>query len=391
MIDKIKQLSFEINDELKKIRRYIHKNPEIGFNLDNTLLLVRTKLKEYGYTPIKCGKSGVYVDIGQGDKTILFRADMDALDTEELTDLEYKSSNSYMHACGHDMHTAMLLGCAKVLKKIENELTNVIRLVFQPAEEILKGAVDMIEDDLLEPKVDYAVALHVLVATNLKSKSIMLAPIGVSAPSSDMFEIDVIGLSSHGAMPQLGIDPIITASNIVLALQSIVTKDVSFTESSLVNITSINGGSSYNLVPNVVVLKGTLRTYNENVRTYLKQRIENIVSNICLAYKSKYSIRYISGCPTLINDKELYDKTYNILKENYHNYLIDNNTNNEKNTASEDFSYISHKVKSLLITLSAGSIEEGYTHPLHNSKAVFNDDVLYIGTSILCLLAYLIK
>ena len=206
-----------IEKKLIEHRRYLHQNAEIGFDLSKTCSYVRSVLKSIGCEVFNCGSCGVYTVIGKNnlDKCVLLRADMDALPINEEADISFKS-NSNMHACGHDMHTAMLLGAAEIIKNHEKELKRPVKLLFQPAEETLEGAKNMIESEiLLNPQVKSAFMLHCLVNTPLKVGTIIINSGGISAPSADYFEIKVTGKGGLGAMPNSGIDPIICSANII--------------------------------------------------------------------------------------------------------------------------------------------------------------------------------
>lgn len=194
--EKILKEAKDLKQELIETRRYLHSNPETGFELTKTLKFIETELINMGYEPIHCGKAGIIAIAGgkkQG-KTFLIRGDMDALPIREETELEFASQNGCMHACGHDMHTAMMLGAAKLLKKHENEINGTIKLMFQPAEEIFEGSNDMIENGLLEnPKVDAALMIHVMPSSPFKTGTVIVSSPGVSAPAADYFEIKAQG------------------------------------------------------------------------------------------------------------------------------------------------------------------------------------------------------
>ena len=185
-----------LKQDLIEKRRFLHANPETGFNLSNTLKFVESELINMGYKPIHCGKAGIIAIAGgkkQG-KTFLIRGDMDALPIKEEAEVEFASQNGCMHACGHDMHTTMMLGAAKLLKKHENEINGTIKLMFQPAEEIFEGSKDMLENRLLEnPKVDAALMIHVMANSPFPTGSVIVSAPGVSAPAADYFEIQVQG------------------------------------------------------------------------------------------------------------------------------------------------------------------------------------------------------
>lgn len=384
MIDLINKEIDYIFEEVVSMRRYLHENPEVGFEVPNTIKYIREKLQEFGINPISCG-TGIIAYIGFGDKTILFRSDIDALEMKEDTSLDFKSKNNCMHACGHDMHCAILLGVSKILKKYEDKLKIKVKLMFQPAEEILSGAKEMISCGVLEDVLE-AYTIHVLSASSYETGTIILPKIEVSAPSSDFFEITLKGRKTHGAMPEKGCDVIIPSSHIILALDSLQSKEKAINEEALITVSSINAGTTYNVISDEVVIKGSMRTYNENIRNKFKERIKEIVEGISKSFKCDKSVDYVSGCPTLINNPDLFKKVYLIFEKCYKKEIIVNC--DEKSSGSEDFSYISKEVPSLLIALSAGSVSSGYKYPLHNSKVVFDEKALKHGMEILLLIAF---
>jgi hippurate hydrolase len=207
----------EIKKEIIEIRRSLHKNAETGFDLTETVKLIKDKLTELKCEFLDCGKSGIVCVIGEkrNKPCFLLRADMDALPVTEQTGLEYACKNGNMHACGHDMHSAMLLGAAKLLKAHERELEGQVKLVFEPAEETLSGAKNMIENGLLtSPEVGGAFMLHVMAGVPQRVGSVIVSGSGVSAPGADYFTINVKGKGCHGSMPQQGVDAITAAAHI---------------------------------------------------------------------------------------------------------------------------------------------------------------------------------
>ena len=219
-----------LQTELVAIRRELHQHPEVGFDLPYTKALVKRKLEEFGYEPQDLGKAGIVALAGRKKpgKTILLRADMDALPLNEEADVEYRSKNDgKMHGCGHDMHTAMLLGAAKLLKKHENEIQGTVKLEFQPAEEIFQGSPDMLNAGLLEnPHVDAAVMIHVTAGMPLPSGTLMVSSGGISSTSCEQYHITVKGKGGHGSTPHETIDPITAAAHMHIALQEINSREI---------------------------------------------------------------------------------------------------------------------------------------------------------------------
>ena len=259
--------SFE--EKIIEDRRYLHAHAETGFDLKETVAYVRKQLEEMGYEVNQCGKAGLVVLAGgkKPGKVFLIRGDMDALPITEETDLDFKSENGCMHACGHDMHTAMLLGAARYLKNHEEDINGTIKLMFQPAEEIFQGSDDMIKSGVLEnPKVDAALMIHVAAASPMEAGSVIVCSGGVSAAAADTFTIRVKGKGCHGSTPSEGIDPVTAASHIVIALQEIHGRELCIDDKAALTIGSVQGGKAANAIPDEVVMKGTIRTFDEDVR-----------------------------------------------------------------------------------------------------------------------------
>ena len=393
MKEKILEEAKDMREELVEKRRYLHANPETEFNLIKTLKFVEYELINMGYEPIHCGKSGLIAIAGgkkQG-KTFLIRGDMDALPIKEESELEFASQNGCMHACGHDMHTTMMLGAAKILKKYEDEINGTVKLMFQPAEEIFEGSNDMIENGILEnPKVDAALMIHVMANSPFKTGSVIVSAPGVSAPAADYFEIKVQGSGCHGSMPNTGVDPISVSAHILLALQEINARELSVTDKAVLTIGTIHAGKAANAIPDTATMGGTIRTYDEETRAFIKNRMTEIAQNVASAFRAEAEVVFGSGCPTLVNDKELSKcaekYTEELLgKEMAFSVAKLNNMSggqSSKSAGSEDFAYISHKVPTIMLALAAGQAENGYSHPQHHPKVKFDEEALQYGSSV---------
>lgn len=229
-----------IEEEIRSHRCWLHAHAETGFEVTKTLFYVKNALEEAGYTPILCGKAGLVASIGHGKPVLLLRADMDGLPVQEESGVDFTCTEGRMHACGHDMHTAMLLGAAKILKNHESDLQCTVKLMFQPAEEIFAGCADMIKSGVLEkPKVDAAMMIHVTAAVPLPAGTILVSSPGVSAPAADYFTIRIQGQACHGSAPQNGVDPITAAAHILIALQEIQARELSASDEAVLTILSL--------------------------------------------------------------------------------------------------------------------------------------------------------
>lgn len=387
-----------LKQEILADRHFLHSHPETGFDLSVTKEYVRKKLIEIGYEPADCGKSGLIAHAGgqKPGKTFLVRADMDALAIEEQSDVPFSSEHpGKMHACGHDMHTAMLLGAARLLKKHEAEINGTIKLCFQPAEEIFEGSHDMIEAGLLKnPDVDAALMIHVMAGVPFPVGSVIISNGGVSAPAADYFRIKIQGKGCHGAMPQLGIDPVTIAAHIIIALQELHARELAMSDEAALTLGLMQAGNAENVIPDTAELGGTIRAYDEEVRTQLKQRMTEIAESIAHAFRGEVTVTFTSGCPTLLNSDDLSDCVTAYCKELLGNTkafstsqitAMSGESKTAKSTGSEDFSYVSHEVPSIMLALSAGQPEKGYCYPQHHPMVKFDEEALVPGS---CVYAY---
>lgn len=378
--------SKKIEETIIKHRRYIHENAEISDQLPITTEYVITKLREMGYNPKEISKSAVVATVGKkSGKTILLRADMDALPIVEESELEFKSKTEYMHACGHDMHTAMLLGAAEVLKKHEDEIEGQVKLMFQPAEETLLGAKAMVEAGVLEnPKVDAAMMIHVFSGMPIPSGTIIVPDFGVLSAASDWFEIKVQGKGGHGAMPNDSIDPLNVISHIHLALQEINAREIAPGDRLALTVGQMHGGNTSNVIPDTGFLAGTLRTFNEETRNFVKKRMEEISEGIAHSFRAKATVSFSNGCPSAVINEKLRKQTLNYLIELLGQEKViemEKVLDDAKMSGSEDFAFVSEKVPSIMLILGAGSSQKGYIYPQHHPKVRFDEDALAIGTS----------
>ena len=396
--EQIVQEAAALQEEIKAHRLWLHTHAETGFDLTETKPYVKSTLTEMGYTVQECGKAGLVTTVGKpGGKVILLRADMDALPIAEEADVDFACKNGRMHACGHDMHTAMLLGAAKILKAHESELDGMVKLMFQPAEEIFEGSKDMIASGVLEnPKPDAALMIHVAAGMPLPAGTVVVSAPGVSAPAADYFTIRVHGKGCHGSAPQNGIDPLTAAAHILIALQEIHARELSASDEAVLTIGTFHAGEAGNVIPDTAAMGGTIRTYDEKTRAYLKERMTAIAQSVAEAFRASADVSFGSGCPTLVNDKALSEKVTGYLKD-----LLGANrafTTAElsggkpaRGGGSEDFAYVSHEVPSLMLALAAGEPSKGYVYPQHHPKVKFDESVLSTGAAVFvdCALQYL--
>ena len=372
--------ALELQDETIAHRRYLHANAEVGLELPKACAYVMQTLKNAGLNPSPCGH-GVTATVGSGDKCILLRADMDALPMPEESGLPFACpTGTEAHACGHDLHAAMLLTAAKMLKEQEANLNGTVKFMFQPAEETFEGARDMLEHGILEnPPVDAALALHVTTG-KMPMGLYMYNHTGTMMASVDGFKITVRGKGSHGAYPHLSIDPIHIAVQIYLALEGLIAREANPEKMCVLTIGSFQAGAAPNIIPETAVLQGTLRTNDPEQRALLVRRFREMATKTAEAYGGSAEIETLSAVPPLICNPKF--------TQSMAGYIgtlgIPNATPYPGITASasEDFATIAEKVPSAFIHLSAGFLDDRGTYPAHNPKVQFNEDVLPTGAAI---------
>ncbi len=291
-------------------RRHLHEHPELSFQEYETAKFVAGRLESLGVEEIRTGIAGTGVTAlirgRKGDgKVALVRADMDALPILEENDVEYKSRNDgVMHACGHDAHTALLLGAARVLMDRRDEFAGTVKLLFQPAEELPPGgAIGMIKEGVLEdPHVDAVFGLHV--ASDMPAGQIGVRPGNVSA-ASDRFTITIQGRGGHAARPQVAIDPVVVGAYIVTALQTLVSREVDPIQPAVVTVGSLVAGEAMNVIPDTATLKGTVRTIDPEVRDLLERRLTEVAQGVGAAMRAEVRVDFMRGYPSMVNDEAM--------------------------------------------------------------------------------------
>ena len=373
--------ALELKDETIANRRHIHKNAETGLDLPKTKAYVMKKLTEYGLEPKDCGY-GVTATLGKGGKVLLLRADMDALPMPEESGEEFACpTGKEAHTCGHDLHAAMLLTAAKMLKEKEDTLEGTIKFMFQPAEETFEGSKNMIENGILEnPPVDAALAYHVSPG-KMPIGLFMYNDKDTMMYSVDGFKITIHGKGSHGAYPHVGVDPINIGVHIHLALQELIARESDPTHSCVLTIGQFAGGTAANIIPETAVLQGTIRTNKPEARELLVRRMKEVAEKTAAVYNGTVDIEMISEVPPLICNPKLTDEVVGYMQE----LGIPGLTPYPgiSASASEDFAVIAEKVPSTFMYLSAGYLDERGQYPAHHPKAQFNEDVCPIGAACL--------
>ena len=376
----------DIKDELIEIRRTLHQYPELGFEETNTSKFIKDFLAKEGIEFKEFAGTGVCGIIkgtkeGENNRVIGLRADIDGLPMQDKKSCSYASKVSgKMHACGHDGHTTILLGVAKLLNKNKDKFNGIVKLIFEPAEETTGGARVMIEEGVLtNPTVDVMCGLHV--EETLDAGMIMVRRGTVNA-ASNPFNITIKGSGGHGAYPDTAVDPIVMASHVVTSLQGIVSREIKPVNPAVVTIGSIHGGTAQNIIPNEVKLGGIIRTMTNEDREFAKVRLKEIVNGVCTTFRGSAEIEIEESYPCLYND----DNMVKILEDSAKNIIGAENVKLQKNPklGVESFAYFANEVPSVFYFLGIRNEEKGIIHPAHNSLFDIDEDALPIGVAIQC-------
>ncbi len=362
-----------IREQIIAWRRDFHMYPELGYEEERTSGIVEEHLREWGYRIKRVG-TGIIADIGEGKKTIALRADMDALPLQEENNVPYRSRiPGKMHACGHDAHTAMLLGAGKIIAEHIDEFSGRVRLIFQPAEEGGNGAVKMIEGGALE-EVDAIFGFHVWM--DLPSGVIGIRE-GPFLAGAGIFKGRVIGRGGHGASPHGTVDPVPITAEAILALQTIVSRNVSPIETGVVSVTSVHGGTAFNVIPEEVEFKGTFRFFKPEVGELIQLRMREIIEGIVKAHRARYQLEVEELTPPTVNSKEMADFARKVAEKYGFKYGEVAPT-----MGAEDFAFYLQKVPGAFLALGIRNEEKGIIYPHHHPKFDVDEDVLYLGTAM---------
>lgn len=375
-------LSQHIDDvfkEVLKIREYLHQHPELSFKEFETSKYIKSKLNDWGIAFSEIATTGIVGVIEPSNNThhcIGLRADIDALPITEENNTNYCSVNKgVMHACGHDVHSAMLLGALKIIKQHQEKLNCKVKFIFQPGEEKLPGGASiMIKEGVLEnPKVDEMYALHVF--PELEAGKVGLKS-GMYMASCDEIYISVNGKGGHGAMPHQNIDPILTSAHIITSLQSVISRNCPPNIPAVLSFGKIEGLGATNVIPNKVKLEGTFRTMDETWRTKAHHLIKKQTTFIANGFGANANINIIKGYPFLKNDIELTEKTRTILKQNLgKNNVIDLPIR----MTGEDFAFFAQKIPTTFIRIGVKNESKNIVYPVHHSKFDIDPLALKIG------------
>lgn len=379
--EEAKKEAKEISDWIIELRRELHRHPELMYEEVKTSALVRRELDNLGIpykSPI--AKTGVLASIGNGNgPCVALRADMDALPIHEETDVEFRSEiDGKMHACGHDCHTAMLLGAAKILKSKESEINGTVKLFFQPAEEGGAGGKLMRDEGALEnPKVERIFGLHVwpqMPTGQIGSKK------GTFLAATSFLDLTIKGVGGHAAVPHLTRDPVLTSAQIITNLQSVISRELDPLDSGVVSISAIHGGMAANVIPSEVKILGTLRSLTMDGLKGLQRRVKEIAEKIAEAHECEAIVEYPGNdYPPTVNDGDMWDFAKNIGND----MLGEENVNElDAVMGGEDFAYYTEQVKGCFVVLGVQNKEIDAIYSVHHPMFKADEQALHIGTAL---------
>ena len=375
----IRELGKKYKDYVIEMRREFHMYPESSFEEFRTSKRVKEELDKLGIPYEELAGTGVLATI-VGDnlgKTVALRADMDALEIQETNDIPYKSKNDgKMHACGHDGHTSMLLGAAKMFMDIKDEISGTIKLIFQPAEEVAGGAKMMIAESNFMDSVDSVFGIHLWSDVETGKVSVEEGP---RMAAADFFDIKITGKAGHGSMPHQTVDAVVVGASVVMNLQSFVSREMNPLDSVVLTIGSFNAGTRFNIIAGEAILSGTSRCFSPEIRAEFPKAIERISKSTAESYRATAELNYTHGTPPTINEKEssaiAEAAVEKILGE-------DGNIKFEKTTGGEDFAFFLEKSPGAFAFVGMRNEEKGANYPHHHDKFNMDEDALEIGSML---------
>ncbi|SCY33745.1 M20 family metallopeptidase [Alkaliphilus peptidifermentans] len=374
----IKELARKQKQYVIDLRRDFHKYPEASWQEVRTSQKIKEELDKMRIPYTSIAKTGVIATITGGNKgkTVALRADMDALQVHEKNDVAYSSQNfGIMHACGHDGHTAMLLGAAKILNDVKDEINGTVKLIFQPAEEIAQGARLMVEQGALNG-IDNIFAIHLWADLPTGTISVQEGP---RMASADIFKVIVKGKGGHGSLPHQGVDAIVSASAIVMDIQSIVSREISPLESAVVSVGVFQSGTRFNVIASEAILEGTTRCFNPEIRNEFPNILERVIRNTAASYRAEATLEYTFGTPPTINDAASAAIAQKSVEQ-----LIGKDAliKMDKITGGEDFALFVEKVPGAIAFVGVRNEAKKACYPHHHPMFSIDEDGLEIGTAL---------
>jgi amidohydrolase len=387
MKQKIQEIAANIYQEVVGFRQHIHANPELSFKEFETSAFIKSKLSSWGIEFKEMANTGV-VGLIKGklpsENIIALRADMDALPILEANDKPYRSKNQgVMHACGHDVHTSSLLGSAYIFNELKDEFAGTIKLIFQPAEELLPGGASiMIKEGVLEnPTPQAIVGQHVMPLIETGKVGFRS---GIYMASTDELYVTVHGKGGHGAQPHQNIDPVLITSHIIVALQQIVSRNADPRLPSVLSFGKVNANGATNIIPNEVKLEGTFRTLNEDWRNEAHKLMKKMAEGIAESMGGSCEFNIVRGYPFLINEEKLTANVRTFAED----YLgAENVIDLDIWMAAEDFAYYSQVTNACFYRLGTGNAEKGTTYSVHTPNFDIDEDALKTSTGLMAYVA----
>ncbi|WP_257349786.1 M20 family metallopeptidase [Pseudalkalibacillus decolorationis] len=370
----------EVKDQVVEWRRFLHQNPELSFEEEKTSQFVFDTLQSFGGLEVsQPTKTSVMARLigKQPGKVLAMRADMDALPINEENDFDFISQNrGVMHGCGHDGHTAMLLGAAKVLSQLKEQIQGEVRFIFQHAEEVPPGgAREMVAAGVMDG-VDEVIGIHLMSFLPIGKIGLLSGP---ATANSDTFDITIFGKGGHSSQPEAAVDPIAIGSQVVNNLQHIVARNFDPQEKLVVSVTKFHGGTANNVIPDTVKLGGTVRNFSQEVREEVPRLMEKIVKGVTEAHGASCQLDYQFGYSSIVNNHELTKKVEGMVQEKFGNDYVEHLP---PAMGSEDFSAFSQKAPGCFILVGARNEEKGIVHPHHHPRFTVDEDALAIGVKI---------
>lgn len=385
-----KQLAKANEDVCIKMRRDLHKIPELELDLPKTSKYIKDKLTKFGidYKEYVNGNGiSALIEGKNPGKCLAIRADMDALPITEETGLDFASEiEGQMHACGHDSHMAVALTALKIINENKDKLNGSVKFIFQPGEEIPGGAKPMIDEGVLDnPKVDYIIGMHGGQLADVPHGKIAFKDNEMMA-SMDKFSIRINGHGGHGASPQATVDPIIVSAEVLLGLQKIISREINPVDSGLVSVCKIDGGFTQNIIPDTVDMMGTARALSEDVRDTIEKRVEEISSGIANTYGASAEVNYERYYPVLNNDPKFNSFVKSVVGEMFEDDIYEMN---KPVMGAEDMAFYLQEVPGSFMFLSnLFQREDGNVYVNHNSKFDLDESLFYKGVAVFVATAF---
>jgi amidohydrolase len=380
-----KKLAKSVEKEVIALRRDFHAHPEAGFKETRTGGIVEKHLKGLGIRTKRMAGTGVagYLEVRGAKKTVALRADMDALPIQEANRVPYASRvPGMMHACGHDAHTAMLLGVARILAGMRKELPGNVRFIFQPCEEFPPGgAISMVKDGVMDG-VDEVYGLHV--GSDLASGR-FVAEAGMQCAAVDDVRITIRGKGAHGASPEKSVDPVLTAADAIVALQQIVSRNIEATVPAVLSICIIHAGTAYNIIPETCAFRGTVRTLSAQLRRQMPRMIRRVVNGVAKAHGAAFEMEYLNGYSSIVNDARATKAVCSTVAAMFGKAAL---KKVGPKMGAEDFSEYLKLARGCFASIGTGNAGKRTNVPHHNPKFNVDESVLWMGTALMATLAY---